>query len=247
MHSTYLITSFLLTLSLSFSHSSLAQQDQPSTCYGTIGKGKLENGHLLPTEGKNFKTYSMEATENGYTTAHSRVADIVVAAYEWMSMRQPMQTLIYADASLPEGGKFPPHVTHQNGTSVDFMVPVLNQDGLPAQLERTAENRWGYDIVFDENGRYGDYIIDFETMAMHIYALQLKAKEHRSRVARVIFAPELRPLLFDTEYGPKLKDINFYKKAAKVRHDEHYHVDFKIKCQPLEQPQPVTEKTVKSE
>lgn len=246
MQPTYLIKHLCLALALCFSHLSLAQE-QASICYGSIGKGKLEHGHALPAEGKNFKTYSMEAVEKGYVTAHHKVASIVIAAYEWMAMRQPFQTLIYADASLPEGGKFPPHITHQNGTSVDFMVPVLNQDGLPAQLERTADNRWGYDIEFDENGRYGDYIIDFETMAMHIYALQLKAKAQRSRIARVIFAPELRPFLFNTEYGVKLNDIYFYKKAAKVRHDEHYHIDFKVKCQPLVQPQTATENAEESE
>lgn len=37
--------------------------------------------------------------------------------------------------------------------------------------------------------------------------------------------------LFKTKYGQYLRDnIQFSKKRAWVRHDEHYHVDFSIPC-----------------
>ena len=50
---------------------------------------------------------------------------------------------------------------------------------------------------------------------------------------RVIFDPQLQPLLFDTEIGRLLKknNITFSKKRSWVRHDDHYHVDFIVPCE----------------
>ena len=83
-------------------------------------------------------------------------------------------------------------------------------------------------------GRFGDYAIDFEALAEHLYQLHLAAKAGGTGIALVIFDPPYLPKLFATTRGPFLQqNIKFMRGAAWVRHDEHYHVDFALACQPI--------------
>jgi len=69
-------------------------------------------------------------------------------------------------------------------------------------------------------------------MAAHIVALHRQAKKNGHDLWRVIFAPELQPNLYNTQYADYLRaNIQFSKKRSWVRHDEHYHVDFKVACE----------------
>lgn len=69
-------------------------------------------------------------------------------------------------------------------------------------------------------------------MGAHIVSLHKEVLKKGGDLWRVIFDPELQPFLFKTKkYGAYLKKkIQFSKKRSWVRHDEHYHVDFKINC-----------------
>ena len=93
-------------------------------------------------------------------------------------------------------------------------------------------NKFGYDIEFDDKGRYKHYSIDYEAFAAHIVALHKEAKSQGHDLWRVIFDPALQPKLYKTKYAGYLKkNIRFSKKRSWVRHDEHYHVDFAVPCE----------------
>lgn len=204
---------------------------QQSTCYGTTSNGWLKNGVQLPDSGDNFVAYSHLAGLLDRNYMHSTTRDIVLSAYADLNKNQPEKVFKYAETGHEEGGRFRPHKTHQNGLSIDFMVPVLDKEGYSVHLPTHPFNKYGYDIEFDSNGNYDDYRLDYEAMAAHIVALHKAAKAHKAGIWRVIFDPELQPQLFKTSNGKYLKKhITFSKKRSWVRHDEHYHVDFVIGC-----------------
>jgi penicillin-insensitive murein endopeptidase len=123
--------------------------------------------------------------------------------------------------------------SHQNGSSVDFFVPVRDLAGRPARLPTPASQRFVYDIEFDRDARVGEYSIDFPALAEHLFQLDQAARARGHGIALVIFDTRFLPRLFDTPRGPALRQLNFMKGKPWVRHDEHYHVDFAIPCRPL--------------
>ena len=174
-----------------------------STCFGTVAKGRLENG-------------------------------VVLAGYRGLEKAAPQKRFVYGETGWKAGGRIRPHRTHQNGLSVDFMVPVLDRHGRSVPLPTSALNRFGYDLEFDAQGRYGDLQIDFPAIAEHLYQLDLAARAQGVGIALVIFDPSYLPRLWSTERGPYLKqNLRFMKAKPWVRHDEHYHVDFAIECRSL--------------
>jgi penicillin-insensitive murein endopeptidase len=154
----------------------------------------------------------------------------VLGAYSTLSRSTPDVQYVYGETGLRTGGPMPPHRTHENGTSVDFMVPVRGRDGRPAQLPRTAQNHYGYDLEFDDAGKLADLRIDFAAIAAHLAQLDLEARRHGVGIARVILAPAYIPRVLATPAGQRIKSLPFMKTKPWVRHDEHYHVDFAVKC-----------------
>lgn len=202
-----------------------------STCYGKTHAGSLKNGVKLPSKGKNFVAYSDIANALGRTYVHSRVKQVVVHAYRSLAKSAPNKVFKYAETGFKQGGPFKPHKTHQNGLSIDFMVPVLNKQGQSVHLPTHAFNKWGYNIEFDKLGRYKSWRIDFEALAAHLVSLHKAAKKYNIGIRRVIFDPKLQPYLMQTRFSAYLKaHITFSKRRSWVRHDEHYHVDFRVRC-----------------
>lgn len=206
-----------------------------SQCFGAVSKGRLEGGVRLPVSGPNFSAYSAEAIAAGRTHVHAAVARIVADAYAGAGAGAPSARFVYGETGMPNGGPFAPHKTHQNGLSVDFFVPVRDARGAAAALPGSAQNRYGYDIEFDAAGRYQDYRIDFAAYAEHLYQLDVAARKHGAALGMVIVDPRFMPALLSTARGPWLRThIPFLRGKPWVRHDEHYHVDFKLACAPLD-------------
>jgi len=204
---------------------------EESTCYGTTSNGKLEGGVKLPSAGNNYVSYSKTAEIVGRTYVHSKVAEIILSSYQWLEAETPGKVFKYAETGFKEGGQFKPHKTHRNGLSVDFMVPVVNEAGKSVHLPTHYFNKLGYSIEFDGAGKYDEYQIDYEALAAHIVSLHNAAVVQGVDLWRVIFDPQLQPFLMSTKYGKYLKkNIQLSKKRSWVRHDEHYHVDFKVPC-----------------
>lgn len=207
----------------------------PSRCFGSPSKGRIENAVALPLSGPNFSAYADVARRLGRTYVHDRVQRVVLAAYAELETTQPGQRFVYAETGAPRGGRFAPHRTHQNGLSVDFHVPVRDAQGQAASLPLSALNRYGYDLEFDAEGRMGDLVIDFDAINAHLLALEAAARAEGIDLERVIFDPPYLPKLHAAERGDAVRRrIRFMPRAAWVRHDEHYHVDFALRCERIE-------------
>lgn len=206
-----------------------------STCYGSVSNGRLENGVGLPGNGRNFSAYSSAAGVLRRTYVHSKVAEIVSAAYSALEKTAPGKVFVYGETGWPSGGRFRPHKTHQNGLSVDFMVPVVDSAERSVALPGNALNRFGYDLEFDEVGKYQTLQIDFEAMAEHIYQLQLAARARSADIALVIFDPRFLKSLLAAPRGAYLRqNVKFLQGPAWWRHDEHYHIDFAVPCRTMQ-------------
>ncbi len=205
-----------------------------SRCYGTVGHGRIEDSVKLAVHGPNFEAYSALAATLGRTHVHSKVAEVLGAAYAALAAAQPDTRFVYGETGWPSGGRLRPHRTHQNGLSMDFFVPVRDAAGRSVPLPTALTHRFGYDIEFDAQARHGDLSIDFTAMAEHLRQVHLAAQARGVGIARVIFDPLFLPRLFAAPRGPYLKqNLPFMKGQAWVRHDEHYHVDFDVPCEPI--------------
>jgi penicillin-insensitive murein DD-endopeptidase len=207
-----------------------------SVCYGSPANGRIEGAVRLPANGKNFRAYSRLGVTLGRTYTHTHVADAITGAYATLARSAPAKTFVYGETGFANGGRFKPHKTHQNGLSVDFMVPMVDANGRSVPLPGSAANRYGYDIEFDAKARYRvdakhTLRIDFEAMAEHLYALHQAAEASGAPIDRVIFEPAYLPKLFATRRGAFLRrTIKFTRGKVWWRHDEHYHVDFATVC-----------------
>lgn len=205
-----------------------------STCFGTVGKGRLEGGVALPSSGPNFSAYSTIGESFGRTHVHATVRDVVANAYRALETAAPGKVYVFGETGWKDGGPIKPHRTHQNGLSVDFMVPVVNKAGKSVALPTGPTNKFGYDIEFDRNATFDGLTIDFEALAEHLYQLHVAARSKGISLALVIFDEPYLPRLFRTTRGPFLEqNLKFMHGKPWVRHDEHYHVDFAIPCRQL--------------
>ena len=210
-----------------------------SICRGTPSAGRLEQAGRLPMRGANFQAYGRAGVVAGRTHAHVRAVRASLDAYVALAEQMPDAVFVYGESGHARGGPFAPHRTHQNGTSMDFMVPVRDRDGRSLPLPGNAGNRYGYDLEFDARGRWragtaDELRIDFEALGAHLHALERSGRAQGAPIARVILAPEYLPRLFATSHGPELRrTLRFTRGKVWWRHDEHYHVDFKIPCEPL--------------
>ncbi len=221
----------ILALSLLFVSPS---NSSDSICYGTTSKGKLENGCKLPSGGDNFTSYSGLGVMLGRTYVHCKVSDVIKTAYKSLNDQYPQKVFMYGETGWASGESFKPHKTHQNGLSVDFMVPVVDKAGKSVPLPTSTFNKFGYDIEFDAEGRYEDLTIDFEAITAHLLVIKKAADAKHVKIWRVIFDPKLQPFLKKTKSWPAINDqIQFSKRKSWVRHDEHYHVDFDVPCKPM--------------
>ena len=90
-----------------------------------------------------------------------------------------------------------------------------------------------YDLEFTLDGRLDDLSIDFEAMAAHLVALVDASAANGIGVRRVIFDPKMRGELRATSSWSSIEDLTFTTRRSRVRHDDHYHVDFDVPCEPL--------------
>ena len=174
------------------------ENDAPSRSVGTPSSGRLENGKRLPSGGPNYTAYARIGTLLGRNAVNGRVRRAVLEGFDAVYQSDPSKRFVYGETGWPSGGRFRPHLTHQNGLSVDFMVPVLDRSGRSVPLPTGLLNKYGYGIEFDSGGRWDDYRIDFEAMGTHLLALDEAAKANGLSVELVILAPELQKLLWAT-------------------------------------------------
>lgn len=204
------------------------ESSTPSRSIGTVARGRLEHGKRLPTQGANFRAYSRFGAAIGRTSVHSTLRTVVLEAYHDLAETRPELRFVYGETGWPGGGPFPPHRTHQNGLVVDFMVPG-RRGTTPVDLPTAPWRKFGYGVDFDAQGRYGDLSIDFGAIVAHLAALERAATRHGLVIYRVLFAPEYHRFLGATREGSALlARLPFSPTDVWVRHDEHYHVEFRF-------------------
>ncbi len=209
-----------------------AEAPEESVCFGTPENGSLENGTSLPLSGANFGSYSYLGWQLGRMHVHSKVNAVLLDAFTSLETSAPGKVFVVGETGWASGGRFRPHKTHQNGLSVDLMVPVT-RDGASVPLPGSSWNRFGYDLEFSDDGVLGEYRIDWDALGLWLRELHGAAQRRGVPIRRVIFEVPLQKHLFATRHGAYLRrNIVFSTKPAWVRHDEHVHVDFAVPCRP---------------
>lgn len=84
-----------------------------SKCFGNVSNGHIESAVQLPTKGKNFSAYTTLSEVLGRNYVHSKVAEIVLAAYRGMEQSVPSKVFVYGETGLSNGGRIRPHRTHR--------------------------------------------------------------------------------------------------------------------------------------
>lgn len=225
---------FLIGLTVIISIPELIHENEgKSKSIGKVGNGKLENAWLIPYSGENFKYFSFISyylMKNGYI--HSKVYDALLDAYKICKQTCPETYFRLMECANKKGGKMAIHNTHQNGMSVDFMVPKV-KNGKPSQwLDKIGLLSYLLEFTNDGKSKINKGIeIDFETMGKHILALDKAARKNGLRIKMVILKIELKDDFYKTTSGKKVKQKGIYfarhltKWVNKV-HDDHYHIDF---------------------
>lgn len=202
--------------------------DPEALSFGGGNCGRLLGGEPLPCPGKNFEAFTKAACVAGRNYLHPLVQQTVVDAFGALEITAPDRQWQYGEMGKLNGGSLWPHKSHQNGLSADFFVPVVDAGGRPSKLPISAVKKLGYGLQFDKRGQLGGLSIDWKALAAHLLALEAAGKEHGVVVERIILTPDFHERLF--REAPELTRLRprFMKREAWVRHDEHYHVDFKI-------------------
>jgi len=209
-----------------------ANDSVKSESIGSVSSGQLKNATLIPFKGSNYEYFDLNSYVGGRAFTHSTVAAITVQTYQSLESQGVKRQFKVMEFSRKEGGKIFPHRTHQNGLSVDFMMP-LQKDGKPYyELDKKGASH--YLMEFDKEGRYSEdqsISIDFEMAARHLLELDAQARKEGMKIHKVIFNTDLKDELFSGKYGQKLKASGIYvtrnlSKLINDLHDDHYHVDF---------------------
>lgn len=117
----------------------------------------------------------------------------------------------------------------ESGLSVDFLVPLVDANGLTVAPNHAAVEANDGIFDFDNQGRFLDYQIDFELMAKHIAFLHREANQLGLGLWRVVFNPRLQHHLINSTQGAYLiKHVRFSRRQSPFQCDAKYHVDFEV-------------------
>lgn len=204
----------------------------PSKSKGSVSKGSLEHGKLLPFYGKNYTYFDRDSYLGDRAFTSDVVRDIIAETYASLDELHPRRQFYLMELSNKKGGKIAPHRTHQNGLSADFMMPKL-KDGQPDYSLDTL-GKAHYFLDFNDDGAYlkdTSIKIDFDLIAEHILLLNENARSRGYKIGKVIIKIEYKDELFSSAHGKKLKESGIYivqglSDLINDIHDDHFHIDF---------------------
>ncbi len=208
------------------------QLKQESKSIGTVSNGKLENGCYLPFEGENYKYFAENSYLMGRCFINCAINSFLISTFKDLESSIPNRTFYLMEASNEKGGKISPHRTHQNGTSIDLMVPLMKENTPYTKLDTIGIEH--YLLNFNEKGEYIEDTaikIDFETLALEILTIEKNASLHNWKISKIILKTEYQKFIFSTKYSDQLKSSNIYftqklEPAINQLHDDHIHIDF---------------------
>tara|TARA_B110000037_G_scaffold26795_1_gene31547 strand:+ start:12427 stop:13263 length:837 start_codon:yes stop_codon:yes gene_type:complete len=209
-----------------------SNDDTASASIGTVGNGTLKHAKLMPYKGKNFIYFDRESYLAGRGFLHGLVRSTVLTTYDSLSRALPHRYFNIMECSNEDGGEMFPHKTHQNGMSIDFMMPLLQNNKPYYGLDTIGAAH--YLLNFDDEGKYSrdpSISIDFNLVARKILLISYFARQFGLNVTKVIIKIELKDELFATEYGQLLKASDIYvvqglSPLINALHDDHFHLDF---------------------
>ncbi len=209
-----------------------------SSSHGTTGNGSLKNAYQIDYKTNNSKYFSpisFYLMGNGFV--NSKLYHTIIDSYKECEKTCPNIDFKLMECSDKNGGELLIHRTHNNGLSVDFMVPKIKNNKQIKFYDRLG--LWHYLLDFDSSGRLNinkEVTIDFETIGKHIIALDNAARKNGLTVSKVILKIDLKDDFFRTKSGQEVKKRGIYfarnlPPKVDIMHDDHYHVDFKYKNQ----------------
>lgn len=211
-----------------------ANDDTVSISIGTVSSGSLIHGKLIPFFGDNFQYFDRTSYLAGRAFLNGAVKNTLLEAYDSLFQRLPERLFRIMECSNEEGGELFPHKTHQNGMSVDLMMPLVKNNQPYYELDDLgADHYW---LSFDDQGRYDkdtSVTIDFNLVALELLIIDYFAKRNGVQLSKVIIKIELKDELFGTDFGRILKAKNIYvvqglSPLINDLHDDHFHLDFEF-------------------
>lgn len=214
--------------------SNYKEDSLPSESVGSVSSGKLINGKLMPFSGSNFFYFDTISYLNNRGFTNLKVRNTVVDTYIQLQKEVPNRNFVLMECSNKEGEKMFPHRTHQNGLSVDFMMPLLKDNKPYYKLDSIGASH--YWLEFDDDGKLikdKSVGVDFNIVAQHILLLEEQARLNGLKIKKIIIKTEFKDELFNTEFGKQLQNSSIYIVQSLTPlinsiHDDHYHIDFEI-------------------
>ncbi|NRA13654.1 MAG: penicillin-insensitive murein endopeptidase, partial [Crocinitomicaceae bacterium] len=166
---------------------------------GSVSRGSLENGTLIPFSGSNFMYFDTASYLSGRAFTHHLVAQTIINTFKSFEANGKKRKFRIMEFSNEYGGKMFPHRTHQNGMSVDMMMPLM-KDGKP-YYDLDDLGAMHYLLEFNKEGQYINdttISIDFQMAAEEINMMRNEASALGLNMTKVIFNTDLRDELFDT-------------------------------------------------
>lgn len=205
-----------------------------SVSIGSVSDGSLKHGKLVPFSGLNFRYFDTSSYLNNRAFLHGSVLKALLQSYRRLDTLYPNRQFVVMECSHKHGGKLSPHRTHQNGLSIDLMMPLAQHGALYYGLDSMGVNH--YLLDFDHNGTYTSDTtirIDFQLVAHHLLVLEQEARKHGLKIAKVIINTDLKDELYASSYGVQLKNSSIYvvrrlSPLINAVHDDHFHVDFEL-------------------
>ena len=193
-----------------------------SRSHGLAVAGGLSFGRSLAPVGAHHRTFSSVDAALGRQVVHGDVAKTLVAAFATeregsLARGRWAPRWRVGETGWRGGGWFSPHLTHQDGLSVDLMTP-LDAGRLPSWPWQEL----GYGLELDADGGFGARGVEFDRLARLFDALCREAPKH-GLVARAFIVwepwhPAIRGRMRTT---CRRALIN-----AALPHDDHVHVTF---------------------
>ncbi|NQW41816.1 MAG: penicillin-insensitive murein endopeptidase [Bacteroidetes bacterium] len=206
----------------------------PSKSIGTPGKGQLINGKLIPFKGSNYEYFDVNSYLSGRAFLHQKVKETLLNTYKKLDSIYPQRQFKIMECANKNGGALFPHKTHQNGLSVDFMMPLIQENKPYYKLDTIGTTH--YFITLNSKGQYNrdtSIAIDFNLVAKQILILGEKARLKGLKISKVIINTGFKDELFATVFGNQLRLSKIYivkslDNYTNYFHDDHFHIDFEI-------------------
>lgn len=204
-----------------------AAEPEDSLAIGRADDGRLEHPFTLhPSDDLVVLSHRRHGTRE--------LVGLLRRAASAVARRAPGSQLAVGDLSRPEGGPFPPHISHQNGRDADIGFYVTSEAG--HAVPTSAFVRFGPDGV----GRRRDGARFRYDVARNFALLSALVDDPFAGVQHVLVAPHLRDrmLAWGEQHAPN--DVERVRLVTEpIRgsdsHDDHFHV--RIYCSVGDRPQ----------